>query len=279
MRSFTGFIAGFKKRPAGLVGATIILLVVTLSILAPVITPYAPETPLTDDNRQPPSSKHIFGTDEIGMDIYTRIVWSARIDLGIGVLATLLSLLIGIPLGLMVGYFEGWLGEVIMRITDLVQAFPVFIFAMVLVAVLGNKIQNIVAAITFLNAPIYMRLVRTEVLTMKNRQFIEAAYCAGKTDLNIIFVELLPNCIRPALIQSSVNVGWAILLTAGISFIGAGIRVPTPEWGSMISLGADSIMTGQWWSSFFPGIAIMITVMGFALLGDYLRWYLNPEVH
>jgi peptide/nickel transport system permease protein len=277
MSSLSGFVGGFRRRPAGLVGAAIILLVVAVSILAPIITPYGPQTPLADDNRQPPSRRHLFGTDEIGMDIFTRTLWSARIDLGIGVAATLLSLLIGIPLGLVVGYFEGWLGEVIMRITDLVQAFPVFIFAMVLVAVLGNKIENIVAAITFLNAPIYMRLVRTEILSMKHRQFVEAAYCAGKSDLNIIFVELLPNCVRPALIQSSVNVGWAILLTAGISFIGAGIRVPTPEWGSMISLGADAIMTGQWWSSFFPGIAIMITVMGFALFGDYLRWYLNPE--
>ncbi|WP_319559325.1 ABC transporter permease [Marispirochaeta sp.] len=275
-RNIVFFSMLFKNIP-GLIGCIIILCVVFCAIFAPVIAPYDPQQPIMEDNRMPPSAEHIFGTDEVGMDIFSRIIYATRIDLTIGVLATLVSLFIGIPVGILVGYYEGLFGEVIMRLTDLLQAFPVFIFAMVLVAVLGNKMQNIIAAITFLNAPIYLRLVRTEVLSVKRHPFVEAARCAGKSDFHIMFKELLPNSIKPALIQASVNVGWAILLTAGLSFIGAGIRVPTPEWGSMISLGADSIMTGQWWSSFFPGMAIMVTVLGFALFGDFLRTYLDPE--
>jgi peptide/nickel transport system permease protein len=211
------------------------------------------------------------------MDIFTRVIYATRIDLTIGVLATLFSLSIGIPLGLLIGYYEGLFGEIAMRLTDLIQAFPVFIFAIALVAVLGNKLENVLLAITFLNSPIYLRLVRSEVLSMKRREFIEAAQCAGMSNFQIMFRELLSNSVRPALIQASVNVGWAILLTAGLSFIGAGVRVPTPEWGSMISIGANSIMTGQWWASFFPGMAIMVTVLGFALFGDFLRVYLDPE--
>jgi len=277
MKGINIFFRMLIKNLPGLIGSIIILIAVICALFAPLIAPYDPEKPITEDNRMPPNSQHIFGTDEIGMDIFSRIVYATRIDLTIGVLATLLSLSIGIPIGILVGFYEGLFGEIVMRLTDLIQAFPVFIFAMVLVAVLGNKMENIIAAITFLNAPIYLRLVRTEVLSIKGRQFIEAARCAGKSNYHIMFKELLPNSLKPALIQASVNVGWAILLTAGLSFIGAGIRVPTPEWGSMISLGADSIMTGQWWSSFFPGMAIMVTVLGFALFGDFLRTYFNPE--
>jgi peptide/nickel transport system permease protein len=277
MKQLRDFLFFLRKSPSGLAGITIIIVAILCAILAPYITPYDPEEPITIDNRMPPSGKHWFGTDETGMDIFTRVIYATRIDLTIGVLATLFSLSIGIPLGLLIGYYEGLFGEIAMRLTDLIQAFPVFIFAIALVAVLGNKIENVLLAITFLNSPIYLRLVRSEVLSMKRRQFVEAAQCGGMNSFQIMFRELLSNSVRPALIQASVNVGWAILLTAGLSFIGAGVRVPTPEWGSMISIGANSIITGQWWASFFPGIAIMVTVLGFALFGDFLRVYLDPE--
>lgn len=277
MKSVRTFFHYLLRKKSGAIGFAIIVLSVTITVAAPLIAPYDPESPIPSENRQPPSSAHWFGTDETGMDIFSRVVYAGRIDLTIGIVSTALALLIGIPIGLAIAYFEGWFGEIVMRIMDVLQAFPVFIFAMVLVAVLGNKVENIIAAITFLNAPIYLRLVRSEALSYKTRPFIEAAKCTGNSSATIIFRELLPVSIRPALIQASVNIGSAILLTAGLSFIGAGVRAPTPEWGSMIFLGADSIITGQWWSSFFPGIAIAVTVLGFALFGDFLRDYLNPE--
>ncbi len=277
MSGIRTFFHYLVRKRSGLIGFAIIVLSVTITLAAPLIAPYDPESPIPSENRQPPSAAHWFGTDETGMDIFSRVIYAGRIDLTIGIVSTALALVIGIPIGLAIAYFEGWFGEIVMRIMDVLQAFPVFIFAMVLVAVLGNKVENIIAAITFLNAPIYLRLVRSEALSYKTRPFIEAAKCTGNSPFSIIFRELLPVSIRPALIQASVNIGSAILLTAGLSFIGAGVRAPTPEWGSMIFLGSDSIITGQWWSSFFPGIAIAVTVLGFALFGDFLRDYLNPE--
>lgn len=271
------FFKHLLRDKSAVVGLSIIIIMTLLALFAPWIAPYDPESPIASESRMAPNAKHIFGTDETGMDIFSRVIYGARIDLTVGVLSTLLSLLIGVPLGLIAAYSEGLLGELMMRMTDLLQAFPVFIFAMVLVAVLGNETENIIIAITFLNAPIYLRLIRSEALSYKTRPFIEAAKCSGKSTLSIIFTELFPVSIRPALVQASVNVGVAILLTAGLSFIGAGVQAPTPEWGSMIFLGSNAIMTGQWWSSFFPGVAIAITVLGFALFGDFLRNYLNPE--
>lgn len=277
MEAIRDFFYYLRKKPTGIIGLALVLVMALAGVLAPLLSYYDPEEPITADNRMAPNVRHPFGTDETGMDIFTRVIYAARIDISIGVLGTLISLAIGIPIGLSVGYYERMFGEVVMRLADLIQAFPVFILAMALVAALGNKIENVIVAIAFVNAPIYLRLVRTEVLSIKHRPFIEAARCAGRGNFSIMARDLLPNSVRPALIQASVNVGWAILLTAGLSFIGAGVQVPTPEWGSMISIGASTIITGQWWASFFPGLAIMLTVLGFALFGDFLREYLDPE--
>lgn len=271
------FLGQLRKSRAAQLGIAIIAAVLLLGLFAPYVSSYHPETAYPGQGRLPPGAEHLFGTDETGMDIFSRCVHAIRIDVFIGVAGTLLSLLIGIPLGLVAGYYENLLGEVVMRLADLVQAFPVFILAMALVAIMGNNVQNILFAIAFLNIPIYLRFVRSEVLTLKKRPFVEAARCAGMSDARIMFVELLPNSVRSALVQASVNIGAAILLTAGLSFIGAGVNVPTPEWGSMISIGAPLIISGQWWSAFFPGVSIAFTVLGFALFGDFLRGYLDPE--
>jgi len=265
-----------KNRP-GLAGLIMMLSIILLGLSAPLVTHYDPEMTNAADARMAPCLQHIFGTDETGMDIFTRCIYAIRIDVTIGVLGTLLSLAIGIPIGLLAGYYEGTLGEIILRIADLIQAFPAFILAMALVAVLGNSTGNILSVVAFVNVPIYVRFVRGEVLSMKGRPFVEAAHAAGMRPARIMFKELLPNSLRPALVQASINIGGAILLTAGLSYIGAGVRVPTPEWGSMISLGAPLILTGQWWAAFFPGACIGVTVLGFALFGDFLRIYLNPE--
>ncbi len=271
------FFYMLKNDKMGQVGLGIMFVVILLGVLAPLIIPYDPYTAYPQMARIQPGAEHLFGTDEAGMDIFSRCIYAIRIDVFIGVAGTLLSLLFGIPLGLIAGYYERIAGEIIMRTADLVQAFPVFILAMALVAILGNNVQNILFAIAFLNIPIYLRFVRAEVLALKRRPFVEAAKCAGKSDLQIMFKDLLPNSLRPALVQASVNIGGAILVTAGLSFIGAGVQVPTPEWGSMISIGAPLIISGQWWAAFFPGISIAITVLGFAFFADFLRKYLDPE--
>jgi len=271
------FFTMLKKHRNGMIGLIMMIIVILLGVLAPVIAPFDPEMTNAPDARMPPSWIHPFGTDETGMDVFSRCLYAIRIDVVIGVCGTFLSLFIGIPIGLLAGYKEGTLGEIILRMADLIQAFPSFILAMALVAVLGCSTQNILMVVAFVNVPIYIRFVRGEVLSMKSRPFVEAAQAAGMSTTRIMFRELLPNSLRPALVQASINIGGAIMLTAGLSYIGAGVQVPTPEWGSMISIGAPLILTGQWWAAFFPGVCIGVTVLGFALFGDFLRIYLNPE--
>ena len=276
-KAINDFFVMLKKNKQGTIGLILMLVIILLGVLAPIVAPYDPEMTNAAHARLGPSLAHLFGTDETGMDVFSRCIYAIRIDVVIGVCGTFVSLLIGIPIGLLAGYYEGLVGEVILRLADLIQAFPAFILAMALVAVLGNSTQNILMVVAFVKVPIYTRFVRGEVLAMKSRPFIEAAQAAGMSPLRIMFKELLPNSLRPALVQASINIGGAILLTAGLSYIGAGVNVPTPEWGSMISIGAPLILTGQWWAAFFPGVCIGVTVFGFALFGDFLRIYLNPE--
>lgn len=271
------FLHMLRRDTFGKIGLIIIILIILLGIFAPLIVPYDPYTAYPDQARLQPSAEHLFGTDESGMDIFSRCVYAIRIDVFIGVTGTLISLFLGVPLGLIAGYYQKYMGQFILRTADLLQAFPVFILAMALVAILGNKVENIIYAIAFLNIPIYLRFVRAEVISLKGRPFIEAAKCAGKSNFQIMFKDLLPNSVRSALAQASINIGGAILITAGLSFIGAGVPVPTPEWGSMISIGAPLIISGQWWGAFFPGISIAITVLGFAFFADFIGKYLDPE--
>ena len=271
-----------RQRPLFAFGYLLILLIVLLALLAPVVAPFDPEKANASITLQSPSGSHLLGTDISGMDILSRIIYSARIDLVIAVLGTAFSLLIGSPLGLVAGYFAGMRGvwgqisEAIMRIADVVQAFPVFVLAIALVAALGQSARNVIIAIAFVNAPIYLRLLRTQALSLRERRFVDAARVAGNSELRIVFRHILPNAMGPAIVQSSVNMGWAVLLTAGLSFVGAGVRVPTPEWGSMIAVGAQNMITGQWWPALFPGVAIALTVLGFALIGDSLELMLDP---
>jgi peptide/nickel transport system permease protein len=279
---FEFFLLVLRQHPVFALGYFLVLLIVTAALFAPLIAPYDPETANAAITLQPPSRSHLFGTDISGMDVFSRVIFSARIDLVIAVLGTLLSLAIGLPLGLIAGYFAGtrgvssWLSEGIMRVADVLQAFPVFVLAIALVAALGQSARNVILAIAFVNAPIYLRLLRTQALSLRERRFIDAARVAGSSERRIVFRHILPNGVAPAIIQASVNMGWAVLLTAGLSFVGAGVRVPTPEWGSMIAVGAQNMITGQWWPALFPGIAIALTVLGFALIGDSLELMLDP---
>jgi len=254
-----------------------------IAVLAPFISPYSPTTPSPSELLLPPSPTHWLGTDQDGIDIFSRILWAPRIDLGIAVASTALAFLIGVPIGAVTGYFGGrgglgsGLSNLVMRVVDVSLAFPVFIFALALVAVLGPQVTNVVAAMTFVNTPIFIWLTRSEVLSVRERAFVEAAKCGGNSDLRIAFVHVLPNSLAAPLTQLSVVLGFSILLTAGLSFIGAGVRIPTPEWGLMVAQGAPALIAGQWWPALCPGFALATAVFGFGLIGDGLRLFLDPR--
>ena len=271
------------------IGVTIVTLVCFLAVFGPHIGPYDP-TRTTIRIAEPPPGlteipglvagwiggtldhpPHWMGTDANGYDIFSRVIAAPRTDLKIALLANLLSLTVGVFFGLVAGYWRNWGTELLVRVSDVVQSFPVFILAMVLVALAGRSSTNIIIALAFVYTPIYLRLTRAEVLSQTSRGFVEAARAMGNTELSIALRHVLPNSLTPALIQSSVTIGFAILLTAGLSFVGAGVRPPTPEWGLMISTGANQIVLGEWWPSVFPGLAISLTVFGFAVLGNALE--------
>lgn len=255
---------------------------ILLGALAPLITPYDPVEADPAQFLQPPNVRHWFGTDAVGMDVFTRVLYAPRIDLTIAVAGTLLSAVVGCLLGAWVGYHSRGAGlrpklsYLTMRAADVIQAFPVFVFAIALVASLGQSIQTVVLAIAFVNIPIYLRLMRAQVMAIREMRYVEASLVAGLSDARTIFRHVLPNAMGPALAQLSVNVGWSILLTAGLSFVGAGVRAPTPEWGSMIATGFQNVVTGQWWPSVFPGLALAITVFGFSLVGASVEILADP---
>jgi peptide/nickel transport system permease protein len=273
-------IAG--ARPGFAAGYVIVGIVLLTGALAPVIAPYNPVEADPSQFLQPPNAQHWLGTDGVGMDIFSRVLYAPRIDITIAVLGTLISAVIGCLIGAWVGYYSrpgtvrSAIAFVIMRLADVLQAFPVFVFAIALVASLGQSIQTVVFAIAFVNAPIYLRLMRSQVMAIREMRFIEASLVAGMSDARTIWRHILPNAISPALAQLSINVGWAILLTAGLSFVGAGVRAPAPEWGSMIATGFQNVMTGQWWPSVFPGLALAVTVFGFSLIGNSVEVFGDP---
>jgi peptide/nickel transport system permease protein len=264
-------------------GYAIVFFVVLLSILAPWISPYSPITANPSDYFQSPRLSHPFGTDATGMDVFSRTIYAPRIDLTIAIGGTLVSAFFGVLIGSWTGYFQGTggirnvLSATVMRAADVLQAFPVFVFAIAVVAVLGQSIHAVILAIAFVNIPIYLRLMRGLVLTIRCMRYVEAAFVAGLGDLAIIRRHIIPNAIAPVLAQLSVNIGWSILLTAGLSFVGAGVRPPTPEWGSMIASGFQNVMTGQWWPSVLPGLALAVTVFGFALIGSSIEFLADPK--
>ncbi len=276
------FLAVLRARPAFAVGYAIVSMTVLIGIIAPWIVPYGPLVADPNVYLLPPYAAHILGTDGTGMDIFSRVLFAPRVDLTIAVLGTLLSACIGSSIGAIVGYYEGqrtWrtaIATFVMRSTDVLQAFPVFVFAIALVAVFGQSVRSIILAIAFVNAPIYLRLMRSQVLSIRRMRYVEAAYVAGASDISILVRHIVPNAMAPVLSQLSVNIGWSVLLTAGLSFVGAGVVAPTPEWGSMIAMGFQNVVTGQWWPSVFPGIALGLTVFGFALVGASIEVLADP---
>lgn len=271
-----------RIRPRFALGYVIVAIVILLAIFAPLIAPYSPTQADSMSFLEPPSARHLFGTDNVGMDIFSRAIYAPRIDLTIAVLGTALSAVLGSSIGAWVGYYNSgrgfrvWLSIAVMRAADVIQAFPVFVFAIALVAILGQSIQTVVLAIAFVNAPIYLRLMRSQVLSIRSMRYVEASQVNGLSDFQTIVRHVIPNAMGPVLAQLSINVGWGILLTAALSFIGAGVRAPTPEWGSMIAMGFQNVVTGQWWPSMFPGAMLAITVFGFSLVGASIEVLADP---
>jgi peptide/nickel transport system permease protein len=255
-----------------------------LAIVGPAIAPFPTTTANPVATLQPPNATHWFGTDENGMDIFSRILAAPRVDVSVAFISISIAVVIGTTLGVFAGFFEGsnrrlasWVGEAILRLIDVIQAFPVFILAMVLVAVRGASTENIVIAVAFVNMPVFLRIARAEVLSLRERPFAEAAQSIGARDRSIAFRHLLPNAFPPLVAQISATMGFAILLTAGLSFVGAGVSPPTPELGGMISTGAQSMIIGLWWPSLFPGIALGLVVFSFAAGGEALAHLLEPH--
>lgn len=263
--------------PVTLLAALLFVVFVLTAILGPNLVPFDPLRSDAGAALQPPSSAHWFGTDALGRDIFSRTIVATRLDLGIAIAAVALSFLIGLPLGLAAGFFGGWWDTLVTRLSDTIMAFPLFVLAMGIVAAMGNTVTNIVLATAIINLPFYIRVARAEANVRRAAGFVEAARLSGNTEARILRVHILPNILPPAMVQVSLNMGWAILNAAGLSFIGLGVRPPTPEWGILVAEGAQFIVSGEWWVSFFPGAVLMLAVFSFNLLGDALRDLLDPR--
>jgi len=267
-----------SKNALSLVAIGVIAAVALAAAAAPAIMPYDPDAPDAEHALEAPSARHWLGTDLYGRDQLTRIVYAGRVDLLVAVAATAIALSAGAALGAVSGYRSGVVDQLLMRAIDTVQAFPSFILAMGIAAALGNSLGNIAIAIAITHVPIYARLVRGEMLRIREMEYAEAARTVGNRPRRIIFRHLLPNCFPPVIVQATLAMGFAILTVAALSYIGLGIRPPTSEWGAMTAEGAGYVVSGEWWIFLFPGVAIMATVLSFNLVGDALRDVLDPRM-
>ncbi|WP_405109558.1 ABC transporter permease [Micromonospora sp. NBC_01405] len=252
-------------------GAAILAVIAVAALCAPLLSSWGeteidPAATLTA-----PGGGHLLGTDGNGMDIWSRVLYAARLDLGIAVAAVALAVTVGTLLGLVAGYRGGWIDDVLMRVVDIFQAFPTFILALAVAALLGNGTVNLIITIAAVNAPAYARLVRAEVRTLRELPFVDAAVTSGASTAGILWRHLLPNSLTPVRVIAPLNCGWAMLTLAGLSFLGLGVSIPAAEWGAMISLGAADVVGGRWWTSVPPGLALLVCVLGFSLLGEGLQ--------
>jgi peptide/nickel transport system permease protein len=273
------FVATLRKNPLLTAGGAVSLLIVLVALLAPLITPY----PADAGNAthpfavlKPPSAAHWFGTDQVGRDIFTRVLYGARVSPLIAFFVLLIACLIGIPLGVAAGYFGGWLDDVIMRITDIFLAFPALLLALALASVLPASLTSVTIAISATWWPWYTRLIRGQAASVAGRPYVASCRALGISRRRIIFRHILPNAITPLIVQISLDVGGVILTASALSFLGLGAQDPTPDWGLMVSEG-QSYFTTNWWVVTFPGLAILITAFAFNLLGDGLRDALDPK--
>jgi peptide/nickel transport system permease protein len=253
------------------------VLIVLVALVGPYVVPIDPLASDTVEALKSPSLHHWFGTDQLGRDIFSRVVVATRLDFGIAVWSVVLVFVMGGLAGVAAGFFGGWTDRIVGRIADTIMAFPLFVLAMGIVAALGNTVTNIVIATAIVNFPLYARVARAEANVRREAGFVEAARLSGNGDLRILGFQILPNVFPILVVQMSLTMGYAILNAAGLSFIGLGVRPPTPEWGIMVAEGAGFMVSGEWWIAFFPGLALMVAVFCFNLLGDGLRDIVDPR--
>lgn len=265
------------RQPAVAGGVVVLIVFVTLALLAPLISPVDPLAQDVVNGLTPPSADSLFGTDKLGRDILSRMLYGARISLFVGLAVVASAGAIGTLLGVIAGYLGGWIDEIIMRITDIFFAFPALILAMAIAGALGPSLQNALIAISAVTWPVYARLIRGQILALKEADYVLAARTLGVPEWQIMLRHLLPNTLAPLLVQASFDMGGAITSVAGLSFIGFGAQPPTPEWGIMISEGRNYLAT-QWWLATIPALAILLVVGGFNLVGDGLRDALDPRL-
>ncbi|GIO05438.1 peptide ABC transporter substrate-binding protein [Brevibacillus reuszeri] len=272
------FLLKFSRRKMGMAGLLIVLFVLVISLTAPLIAPYHPTDDSDFTNRiAAPSEKHIFGTDEYGRDVFSRILYGARISTIISLGAILLSSVAGTIIGLISGYYGRWIDSLLMRIVDGIMSFPPILFAIALMAALGTNVMNIIIALSIIYTPLFARLIRGCVLSIKEKEYIQAIKVVGGSDLRLMLKHILPNCMSPLLIQITTYFAYAILAEAALSFIGLGVPQPEPSWGNVLYDGRQFMREAPW-ISIFPGVAIAVTVLGLNLLGDGLRDYLDPRM-
>jgi peptide/nickel transport system permease protein len=279
VREMRRYVRAYARSASSMAGLVIVVGFLVVAGIGPWIAPYPEDARGAvhlDRKLQPPSAAHWFGTDEVGNDVYTRVILGARVSLQIGLVITLLAVLVGVPLGIVAGHVGGRLGETIMRVTDVFLSVPALVLALAVVGALGPGILNAMLALSLVWWPGYVRLVQAKTLALGQETFVEAARAGGAGRLRIVFAHLLPNCVSPIVVKASMDMGAAILAAASLGFIGLGAQPPYPEWGAMISHGRNYLPT-WWWYSAFPGLAIYLTVLGFNLVGDGLRDLLDPK--
>jgi dipeptide transport system permease protein len=277
------FWSYFKENRGAVIGLIFFVAIVLLAIFAGIVAPHAPNQQYRDAFLQPPfwetggSLKFILGTDAVGRDILSRLIFGARYSLFIGCIVVSISLFVGILLGLVAGYFRGWVDTLIMRLMDIVLSFPSFLLALVLVAILGPSLTNAMIAIAIVQQPHYVRLTRAAVMGEMSRDYVTAARVIGVRPLRLMFVTILPNCMAPLIVQAALSFSSAILDAAALGFLGLGAQPPTPEWGTMLAEAREFILRA-WWVVTFPGVAILTTVLAINLMGDGLRDALDPKL-
>jgi len=266
-----------SENPVTGVAFGLFVLIVLAALLGPSLVPYDPLASNTDAALKPPSVQHWFGTDQLGRDVFSRVIVAAQLDFFIAVTSVALVFVMGGLAGVAAGFFGGWADRIVGRTADTIMAFPLFVLAMGIVAALGNTVQNIILATAIVNFPLYARVARAEANVRREAGFVLAARLSGNGELRILLTQILPNIMPIMIVQMSLTMGYAILNAAGLSFIGLGVRPPTAEWGIMVAEGAAFMVSGEWWIAFFPGAALMTAVFCFNLLGDGLRDIVDPQ--
>ena len=264
------------ENPVTVLSFSMFFLIIFFALFGSLLAPYGPYVTDAANTLSPPSWEHFFGTDNLGRDVFSRVIIATRLDLGIALSAVAMSFLLGSILGCSAGFWGGWTDRIVGRLSDTIMAFPLFVLAMGIVSAMGNSVENIIYATIIINLPFYARVSRTEISVQRNSGYVQAARLSGCSDTRILATQLFPNILPTMMVQVSLNMGWAIINAAGLSFIGLGVRAPEAEWGIMVAEGATYIVSGEWWMALFPGAALMLAVFCFNLMGDGLRDLVDP---